>query len=439
MDIRIMTPGMKLKELRKKLGIKQYELAGNKITRNLISMLENDKANITKDTAVIFSENINDICRERHLDFNIEPEYFMDTVKKQLENLFNQVISVLKKSDIDYIKENHEKDILSLEDLLIKYGEKEKKYNLYKLLGDKYYNNNEYEQAYTYYIKANENAFNEELKEDYYNFLLMLSSCCIMIKKYKESMYINNQIIIYREKITEELAYKVVFNNVLCYKNIGDYKETLNELEVLKKGFFKIINNNIKYKFQIETIEGNSLREISRFNEAIKKYKNLIEFLDGKDLQFKLVTVCNLIETYIKINDKKNIKLYLDKSLLLIDEYEKLDSKEYSVYIYNDIALAAKEIGEINVSIEYFNKCMRESKNFKTALMINNSFEELLNIYIILSDEKKIEELKNEFLEAISLKLLKENNKLSFKFIDYYNSIRDFDTINQLIKYILKL
>jgi len=43
----ILSPGKKLRRIRKDLKIRQHEITGGEITRELISIIENDKCNMT--------------------------------------------------------------------------------------------------------------------------------------------------------------------------------------------------------------------------------------------------------------------------------------------------------------------------------------------------------------------------------------------------------
>ncbi|WP_238883563.1 helix-turn-helix domain-containing protein [Clostridium sp. YIM B02551] len=439
MNLEIVTPGMKLKELREKLGIKQHELAGNQITRNLISMMENDKASITEPTAKILSENINHICKNKKIDFNVLPDFFEDTVEKQLELVFQEFILKITNEESDFIKENYEQYILKMEDLLIRFNDKFKKYSLYKLLGDKYYESNDYEAAYTYYIKAYENSYSLLSKEEYCRLLLTLSNCCIRLKRYDESIYNNNLAIANKDSISKELAYNIMFNSLLSYKNMNNREKVLSELSVLEKNFSDEINKSIKRKFECMTIHGNCLRELNKFNEAIKKYKQLLDLLDLNALEFQMVTLCNLLETYININDRKNIKMYLNKSLGLMKRYEELSHRPYSEYIYYDIGIAARRAGDDDIAIKYLDKGIKYSRVSKNDQILLNSFEELLEVYINMEITEEIDELKNQFLEVMSLDLLNLECILTLKFIKYYNSIKDFDTINQITEFVLSL
>ena len=54
--IEILTPGQRLREIRRKLGVRQEDLAGKNLSKNYISMFENDKRRISIINATYLSQ-----------------------------------------------------------------------------------------------------------------------------------------------------------------------------------------------------------------------------------------------------------------------------------------------------------------------------------------------------------------------------------------------
>ncbi|MBS4539104.1 helix-turn-helix transcriptional regulator [Clostridium sp. D2Q-11] len=77
--IRILSPGERIKNLRKQLGIKQEELAGSKFSKNYISMFENNKRNINPINATYLADRINYISKEKEVDIYITASYLLKT------------------------------------------------------------------------------------------------------------------------------------------------------------------------------------------------------------------------------------------------------------------------------------------------------------------------------------------------------------------------
>lgn len=93
MNTEVITVGEKLKAIRKKYKIKQYELSGDNLRRHMISMIETNKSGLTKDTAEILLENIHKICKKSCMECDVTLEYLLKfpeyQAKKYITNLLN--------------------------------------------------------------------------------------------------------------------------------------------------------------------------------------------------------------------------------------------------------------------------------------------------------------------------------------------------------------
>lgn len=113
-DLSILSPGQRLKRIRKILKLKQDELAGDRFSKNYISMFENNKRNINAINATYLANQINEFARIKGKDININATYFL-------------------KSDIDVASEKCEKWLKETEHNL-KHSDNECNLNLYKVI-----------------------------------------------------------------------------------------------------------------------------------------------------------------------------------------------------------------------------------------------------------------------------------------------------------------
>ncbi len=152
-----ITSGENLKRIRNELNLKQVEIVGGEITRNLISLIENDRTSLTEKSARIICKNINKTTMERNLDIYIEPKDILiperyeankkaDTYIKELKELIKTKNFII---DIEYINE--------IELFLNKWNLTYKKTKIYELIADIYYNLRDYHSEYTYVIKLYRN------------------------------------------------------------------------------------------------------------------------------------------------------------------------------------------------------------------------------------------------------------------------------------------
>lgn len=80
-DVKILNPGQRLKELRKELRVKQEELAGNKFSKNYISMFENNRRAINAINASYLAQKINELARKKGKDIQITASFLLKNEK----------------------------------------------------------------------------------------------------------------------------------------------------------------------------------------------------------------------------------------------------------------------------------------------------------------------------------------------------------------------
>lgn len=233
----------------------------------------------------------------------------------------------------------------------------------------------------------------------------------------------------YRDK-----AYKLKFNTIRAYKNLKDYDSALKTIEEIENTFKEKLNLDPTEKISILIFKANCLNEKNFFIDSLQIHRKILE-LTKDNVELHLVTLCNIIEVYIKINDSQKLKGYIDKAIFYLKEYDKLENKIYSSEIYNIIGLGYYAISKFEMSKLYFNKALNEAKKYKDVDIITSSFEKLLNIAIKSNCKDEVNDLKNQLIELISLKLLPVNNLLIFEFIRYYNDLGDRETINDIANF----
>lgn len=93
----ILPPGEKIRRIRAFLGAKQEDLVGNKITRNLISYIENGKIRLTRNTAEIIAENIIRLSEKQKNPIHISVDYLMETEMEQANRILGKLRDELEK------------------------------------------------------------------------------------------------------------------------------------------------------------------------------------------------------------------------------------------------------------------------------------------------------------------------------------------------------
>ncbi|WP_102399708.1 helix-turn-helix domain-containing protein [Haloimpatiens massiliensis] len=434
MNTEVVTVGEKLKDIRKKYNIKQYELSGNKLTRNMISMIETNKAGLTKYTAEILIENIHKICDERCMECNISLEYLLESSKYQAKKICTELIKLLNSTPQKVFEIEFQNDLDEIEKLLDKYKLKKEKTIIYTKLGEIFKNSRDFYKAYTYSLRAFESSNDLFNHFNLIGLIIDITYCCNNLKKYKETLDFSRLAYIYMDNIPEDQEYKLKYNNIIAYKNLKDYNSALKEIEEIEHRFKDKLNSCLFEKKELLILKANCFKEKKFYIDALKIHKEILT-LSENDIEMYLVTLCNILEIYIEMNDSKNLKEYIDKCISHLKQYEKLQNKKYSSEIYNDIGLGFYTINKFEISKPYFNKAIKEAKKYKKVDIILSSMEKLLNIAANDKATDEVDNLKNQLIEIMSLNLLPINNTLIFEFIKYYNDLGDRETINDIVNF----
>ena len=119
----ILSSGKKIKRIRKELGLKQHEITGGEVTRNLISIIENDKAALTEKVAKVIADNINMACSERNIDYHVSAKYLLESEEYQAERVVDKYLENLAVDNLQIVDE--------IEEFLIIYDFTDKKISIY--------------------------------------------------------------------------------------------------------------------------------------------------------------------------------------------------------------------------------------------------------------------------------------------------------------------
>lgn len=431
----ILTPGEKLKDIRKKCGFTQDEVAGTHITRNLISLIESNKASLTSQVAELVTKNINELCVINKIDISIKPEYLLESIEMQVKERVQLYLQYLTTRNLK-VSEEFEDKVIEIDNFISLYEFTDLKFNIYSLIAEVYLNNTYYRIAYKYYIKAYENSgklSSENLPQ--INLICSLSFCCSKLSRYKESIDYLQLIEPFGDNLPEGIHFKIKFNKSINYKKSNQFDNCLKELDFIEK-YFTLDNNS---QFSILTLKANCYKEKKLYNKALILHKELLSFIQDNSMEHKLMALSNIIEVYMLLHDTNNIKLYLDICLKFTESYDKLEYEEKtcSQEIYNDIGLAMRRTNNNEGAIIYFFKAIDVARVYKNVNPLIESFENLISIYVELGDNIGFNNTKNQLLEFISLDILPKNTTLILKIIQHYNHVGDKENIDNLLTFIL--
>lgn len=90
----IVSTGEKIKKLRTDIGLKQDDISNDEITRSLISMIENNKRNLTYRTAKIIATELNKYYV--NLGAEITPDLLMESEVQQAQRIIREKLDEMQ-------------------------------------------------------------------------------------------------------------------------------------------------------------------------------------------------------------------------------------------------------------------------------------------------------------------------------------------------------
>lgn len=429
-NFRILTPGEKIKDIRNQFNFKQEDVTDGEITRNLVSILENNKCNLTESVAKVLVGNINTLCKERKIDFSVTEEYLLESVVSQAKRVADEYLEYIK--NIPPIKITKIEDKLNeIEIFLRTYNTEEKKSIIYMEIGAKFIDIKYYSKAKEYYLKAYENS--ESVKSTI-NILIRLGTCCTYLSKYDEAINYYKILLDLTDDI--EPQYVAKFNIALCNKKLDKFDEALKYLYDIKEQFKE---NRSKYitEFEVENRIGICLYKLKSFNRALSIFKELLKTSES-DKQ-KIIILTNIADVYRDTNNYDKLKRTCNKIKESIsnnaDFMDKLEG-----YLYISLSKNLMQIEEENEAIYLLLKALESYKNGKSELILDDVDKlivDLLNIFIRNEDEDNINYLQNELFELIEKELYPRYNLASLKFIKYYKHSNNMDKIDTIVDFLV--
>ncbi|GIM28505.1 hypothetical protein CPJCM30710_11710 [Clostridium polyendosporum] len=200
------------------------------------------------------------------------------------------------------------------------------------------------------------------------------SYVCIMLNKLDEALKITEEFLVEEKHYTKDLRYKLLFNNILAYKQKGDLDIVLDKIHYVES----IFRLNEVHVFNILTLKANILKDKGYLINATKIHE--VIFDSSHKIENKLISLCNVFEISIALKDCVNIKKYINKCELMIEEYLKIPYKIYSPSIFYSIGLTYKFLNDFEKAKKYFLHSIELSKEYKNFSIFTKCQNELKNI-----------------------------------------------------------
>lgn len=404
--IEFLTPGQRIKKLRKMLNLKQHELQGENVKRNFISMIENDKRGLSSDTAKHLAQKFIKRANELGINLHIDEAYLLMSQEEEARQYcLNELSKNLNLDALDHIN-----------DISIRFNLKD--VEMYALIkkGDYYFEAKEYSKALTNYVKALNNMV-DKIEAYLFN---RLGLCKMNELHYTEALEFFSMAyslaVAGNDLVTRKNS---IYNISLCHRKLSNFEISIKYINE----FLTLCNRDeelISYVYA-NVIKANSYRDLKEFDSALGIYEHLRQSID--------------------INSPIAAYVYDNLGLLYSEfsEYEKaLECLDISQKIRTDadIENLAKSL------IDKASILVKQSRNYEALILINlgidvakkykdfeyefKGYHLLTDIYKELGDTKKLEEIylklfaiakeKEDYMEMFSV-----SNKLCFIYLEDNN------------------
>lgn len=344
MDIKILSPGEKLKSLRKQYKIKQYELCGTYITRNMISMIETNKATLNPATAQVLLQNMKELCTSKELPFNVTLEYLLESPATQAQAIAVAFISNLT-THPELIKTSlQNNDFIQMSALLEQYNLAEERATLFELIGTFFQSQNLYKEALPYFLVSFECVAHKDINRKYTEIAYHLMNCNYHLNYFTDILYYSHLFFHYQPHCFSSYASEIYIYTILSYYQLEKYPESLNLINKYQQHF--------DLNIELEFIKADCLRMLNKPKEAIPLYHALLKRYDLA-LEEEIRINLHLISTYLEYLEYLAANALLEKVLVLVHTYEKVSYGEDLINIYNHLASIYITKHDFNTAISY--------------------------------------------------------------------------------------
>ncbi|WP_234123074.1 helix-turn-helix domain-containing protein [Clostridium hydrogenum] len=414
MEGTILSDGEKLKAIRQKYGLRQDEISGEDITRNLISEIETNKANITKKTAEIIIKNLKEIAKKKKLKITETVEYLMENQIVQATKILDNYIEELKTLVIS--KDGSFIEILKkAENFLIDWDIKDKKLSVYEIAGDYYCNNNEMYKSVVYYEKALALISKVFLDKKLLPLSRKLSIVYNCVGDYKKSIECCEFALNYFDDMPQNDKVIFRYNNALNYKRINNYEKSLQNIKMAEE----LVSNSDTSKYiKILNNKASCLYEINKKHEALKVFYEISRLIDKNSLEDYLINLTNIVHVCLEVNLMDEA---IEKLNVVVNQLVNLNKNGSCISnIYFELGKIYKELEKLQLSEDFYLKALEFSENQKNYILANEILYNLVELYKTLNSIEKMNNIKNKFF-SISHRQGKIDNEIMYRLINFYS------------------
>lgn len=382
-----LTIGEKIRRLRQQLNIEQDTLTQIGVSRNFISMLENNKRELTQSRALQITELLRKIAKEKKINIDITDDYLMLT---PIQEAINYCLSSL-----DDVKVRVEAD--AIYEIIKSYNLDSVKPKYYLTLADIFFEEKNYTDAFIYYLDALDSykGINNYLKTPYiYNRLgrcrdLKLDyseGLSYFIKAYETSIHYND------EKIKKISLYNIAW----CSYNLNKLEDSLEYIN----HYLEICNIDNSFNDYVRAIilKASCYVKKEDTQAAVKLYSDTIKLF--KDLSDPMLGYIynNIGEISMNLQMTDHALEYFEKAKSLREKYD-IERISHTLICKARLYI---QINDYNEALLQVVQAIAYSKSFKDNEYLFKGYTILETIYNHSKNYKKLMHLYYDMLSIIN-------------------------------------
>lgn len=423
----VITDGEKLRAIREKYKLKQSDVVGKDITRNLLSEIETGKAVITKNTAEIIIKNLKELSKKRGFEVTETVDYLMENTFVQAAKILDDYIAKLKLLLISK-DESFAETLKESKGFLASWNINEKAAIIYELAGDYFYIQSEMYESILYYEKALSSIGKLSVSDELLKIFSKISIAYIHGGNYDKAIESCTFVIDHFENLSLKNMYHFMYNRAYSYFLLNKYDRALASIDKIE-GF--VSEDDKQNYFMLLDTKAACFYELTRYDEALELYTRILKVLDDNDIDKKIVIYINMAEVYMKLYDMNKANELLDKAKKELP-FINSDSR-YEADIYYELGKIYKEGNKVEAS-KYYSQALETSKKHKNYVLVADVLYDLMQCE---NNIKNIDIIKNEVF-IISSKQEKLADKLIHKLINFYAANKDISKVLEINNFALQ-
>ncbi len=402
------SPGELIKYIRKSLGLKQHEIVDETLTRNLISLIENNKAPLTSNATSVILRCMNRHAEKKGLMLRIEENDLtqagiFDTKLKVCEHL----------NDFSQLLPSQQKKIAALlsdiNQLLHRYPLGRLSVYAFVEIGDYYFKHRSYEKAHLYYSQAFDYLHPQASTEDRMLILKKLAKTYLKTSNINKCLYTARLALSTLSESEEKFEWHYL--NVKALYELKDYSTCLQTIKSLKGELSK----QSPYYFELMLIYSQALLQTDHADHALKMLESLLHS-QLTMVQYTRI-YCELIRLHIYTGQIGLLQENVQKLTNLMSVLQS-DPWHHCEALYQ-VASAYHVMKEAENSFNHYIKCIAVAKSAKYLNILETALCRLASPDF--SPYISIDELYILCRELIDLGLLKKDSAMPFTMIRYFH------------------